>query len=387
MSKVQTGSQICDLNFATDYLHSSICSSHNNNHQQTEHKNCLPRSEPESVREKRKNFLFQAHQSSSSTCLRAVSTAGRIKMYARSAAILTACVICTFLLLVIFMFLHQFTQPDCDLIFIESSQLRSKTLNSWAKDSPRRSKDKSMLLKVAASLEYILEPKSSVQLLNQSLQASQQQQQQNHQQPSSVIVGQSPLALQVTNQQFGGPKQVQTIAQTANQAHQQTQNTSSPASVISSQSKEKDSSSREKRFLILDAFELKSKKLEDNRYEYTVSFDCAKMTMTFVRKPDKVHVEQIKIDLKTKSRKKSTCELQLPAQGAFSVDVHDNLAHYYCDRPLTYSCMHYSSKHPNEAGLHLADLHIHGIEFETVSNTSRISLKSKDFSSERSKCL
>lgn len=290
------------------------------------------------------------------------------------------CAISASLTLILFIIVFRFTQPTCELIFVEPEQLRAAALESISKKAPIRSHDKSMLLKMAAYLEYNVQttgrpilselargspqPQPQVpaaQQSNQFLAANQQAQPTANQQnlaPNKPYFGQAPNPVQPTNP---SPQANQT--NTAGQQH------------------------RERRFLPLDFDDLEVKKVSEFRYKYKLTFNCTTMNLIFIRRPERVYVEQISLELKLASWHKTSCDLQLPAQGAFGVDTqhHLGMAHYYCDRPLHYSCYHYSSKNTTQSGTLLAELHIHSLEFEVGANNR--THKSHEFTSPRSECF
>lgn len=320
----------------------------------------------------------------------------------RGARILLGCTLCTLIVLALLMVAFRFTQPSCELVFIEPSQLRAAALAAGLKEKPVRAHDKSMLIKINAHLEYNLPTSSSspsLQTANSTppppaspttttstpttgLPAAAGLHQS---QPGSTIGGGPPLA---AGHQPPSPS-VPQIGFT----NQQLQNNSywSSTSPVSSLNLAASAPATSERFLPLELEDLESKRVDEMRTKYTLRFNCSTITMVFVNRPERVSVEQISVELKLASRGKTTCELHLKDQGgAFAVEARDGaLAHYYCDRPLKFSCLHYSSKQANKPAILLADLHIHRIEFETGSGNSSqpVQKLKKDFQSQRSECV
>lgn len=340
----------------------------------------------------------------------------------KGAKIWISCIISALLIVVLLIVTIRFTHPSCELIIIESGQLRSSALSKFAKIKPIRSQEKSMLLKISAHLEYFSQSPSSqsaASLASQSTQLvvgantqdySQQvhqvsglQQQQptpnqlQHPQTQSSSASSQPSIIQQQQQQVVGNQQ----NSLANNRHlnnngqanfvnnQMAQNSSNnlafavPTSVPLSDNINNNMTA--KKFLPLELDKLDMKRIDSSRYKYTLSFNCSVIEATFVRNADRVYVSAMSVEMKLPNRGKNKCELQLPNQNVFDVKVYDGLAHYYCSRPLRYSCYHYSSKSPGQPGLLLADLHINSIEFETGGNSSHPIHKSHEFQSTRSK--
>ena len=79
----------------------------------------------------------------------------------RGVKILICCIISTLIVLILFIVAFKFTQPSCELIFIEPALLGSSALAGWAKEKPIRSHDRTVLMKFAAHLEYNIQSTSS----------------------------------------------------------------------------------------------------------------------------------------------------------------------------------------------------------------------------------
>lgn len=342
-------------------------------------------------------------------------------MEKKGAGILISCIVCALLIVVLLIVTIRFTHPSCELIIIEPAQLRSSESIKFAKTKPTRSQDKSMLLKISAHLEYFSQTPSSQQAASLASQSTQsvvantqdynqqahqvfgQQQQQSasqQQQPQSTGSVQSSQAISAggLNQQQAVGNQQNSLAnsrhlnngQQANLATNQvaqnsTNNLAFAVPTSASLGNTLNNNVTAKKFLPLELEQVDMKKIDSSRYKYSLKFNCSMIEVIFVRNSDRVYVAAMSIEMKPPSRGKNKCELQLPSQGVFDVKVYDGLAHYYCSRPLRYSCYHYSSKSPGQPGLLLADLHINSIEFETGGNSSHPIHKSHEFQSIRSK--
>lgn len=304
-----------------------------------------------------------------------------IKMDSRGPLILVCCILSTFAIIVLFVVTFRMSRLSCELVYVEPEKLRSEAISDWKETKASRSQDRSMLIKLAAHLEYYdydyvgqtVSDATSTPLaasgnnLNQARPAQQQQQFQQQ------IPG-LPVPIDNTT----GRHPVPSVPQSGF-TNQQLLNSSVGSSFGANSSNINNNSSGNnqkrdtKRFQQLVLEDVKMEKSEED-YKYTLRFTCATIIMDFIRRPDRVHVKQVHIDLKPAGfNGKSSCDLYLPAQGAFSVEVNanDHLAHYYCDKPLRYECFHHpSGKDFGKPPHRLADLLIHKLEFELPGNNS-----------------
>ena len=286
--------------------------------------------------------------------------------------ILFGCIVCTALVVVLFVVALSLTHPSCELTYIDANNLRMDSLAALAKEKPIRAHDKSMLIKISAHLEYSTQDRESSSPMALGELAPTQQPAPPYQQTNSMQSGQpAPLGFNLNPTKHLSPSTPSSVS---------AQNNSNS----SNGTKKESPTNNEKRFLPLKLDKVDSKKIDDNKHKYKLSFNCTVITFIVQRRPERVYVEQISVELKPASRKKSSCEIQLPPQGAFGVDVHDGLAHYFCDKPLKFNCLHHSNKHSAQI---LAELHIHSIEFETGSSVSNSIHKSREFLSPKSKCV
>lgn len=299
----------------------------------------------------------------------------KIKMDSRAPLILACCMLSIVVVLILFMVSFHMSRLSCDLVFIEPDKLRSEAVSDWKDSKPSRSQEKSMLIKLAAHLEYFnAEQPSDSLAANLSSPTGQAQQQQ--QIPGLPI----PVALDSAfGNQTSGARHPQPSIPQSGFSSQQLQTSLGNSSSMNS---------KKKRFQQLVLEDVRMERADDE-YKYSLRFSCSTITLVFIRRPERVHVKQVHVELKpANSNGKSSCELALPAAGAFEVEVNpnDHLAHYYCDKPLRYSCYHYQSRSAGLPALHLADLLIHKLEFELPGNNSVGSVhKNHSFLSKRSK--
>lgn len=378
-------------------------------------------------------------------------------MNKKSSKIILFCILCSVIVLLLFLLVIRLTQPSCELIFIDVESHKRQALNSMDKTKPIRSRDKTFIIRMSAHLEYFktdaefasnsvpLAPTptnqhapavltnapyvrqwnntASATPTNQAIGQVQPNNNNNnstnhnyfnnnnnnntqsykHPTPSAPQYG---FNLSMSNQQQQ-QQQMQNNRRDYNSGGWTTNQLNSSNSInnnnnnntnlnqvrinqhnqslTNQQQHQQIKLSGEKRFLPLelranDHVELKE--LGNLRYKFKLNFDCAEMSLIIVRRPERVHVEQINIELREPNKHKSSCQIRFP-QGAFGVDTRDWRAHYYCDKLPKYSCNHFSSKHPNHAPLLLADLQIHYLEFEVSTNHTAIH-KSHQFASPKS---
>lgn len=337
----------------------------------------------------------------------------------RGARIIFGCLAGTFAVILLFFLASLLTQKSCELIIIEPTQIRSAALADWPKEKPIRSHDKSTLFKISAYLEYNIQPSTKdkpqnapVSDANHTSQSNgvllhetpNQQQQQPAQQHSPLVNG-APNLVNGQQQQVQPNQPAQVSAQASSQlpsaaaAPGKGPTPSVPQSGFTNQQLASsgsslnftgDSKSEKPRFLPLKVEGVEIKKLDDNKFSYKINFNCSWMKLVLVKNKDRVFIEKATMELKPKSQKKDSCELQLPAPEMFTAEVGplDGWAHYYCDKPLKYSCYHNSSKRPGQPGILLAELHINSIEFETSGlggQASNSIHKSHDFEGARGK--
>lgn len=307
----------------------------------------------------------------------------------RGTGILLSCILCTMLIVALFIVTIRFTQHSCELIIVEPAQFRYSAQLNFAKVKPTRSHDKSMLLKISAHLEYFSSPSESsspassvVNTQDHQAQVFGQQQASTTQHANSASIQQQTSS---NHNKHPNPSNPQTNFDSNNHLNSN-RNISGYGTTFSASFGNNEATTKEgRRILPLELDSIDMKKIDNTRYQYTLKFNCSTMDVVFNRTPDRVFVSSLSVDLKQPSNGKNKCELQLPNQNIFEVKVHDGLAHYYCGRALRYSCYHHSSKTPGKPAELLADLQINSIEFETGSNSSHPNHKSNEFQSVKSK--
>lgn len=295
----------------------------------------------------------------------------KIKMGTRGALIISLCMISMIAISILFFVAYRMNSLSCDLVYIEPDKLRNDAIVDWKNSKPSRSQDKTMLIKLAAHLEYVDQDMMKVleKFSGENLSHPNQTQQQPHQQIPGLPV---PVGSDLNNNNTTGRYPNPSIPHSGfTNQHLQNSTMFSNSSLSSSSSIKREDNKRFQKLILRD---VKLDRSTDDEYRYTLKFTCATIVVNFIRELGRVHVNHARIHLKSSSYDsgKGSCDLVLPPQGAFSVNIDDNyhLAHYYCDRPLRYRCHLYPPKSTDGSALHLADLLIHKLEFELPGNNS-----------------
>lgn len=298
----------------------------------------------------------------------------------RSTKILIGCILCTMMVLALFLIVFRFSQLSCELVSLDPVQLASTQLAAFSKDSkPVRSHDETIIMKISAYLEYNVQPdasesppplppmpaqpqqqqpvgplsKSSGPQLNQPIGLHQNshtnftngnanfnatttgsfgqqsantfgsQANNNKQGARSSGVGPAPSIPQI-----GFPSQQQNVNST-NFAQQQplkpSQNNWDKSNQMQQQPKHH-SGKAEKRYLPLELRSIEARNLMDGqKHKYILNFNCTKINMVLVHQNNQVYVESMNLELRPRSQKEATCKFELPPQGAFTVADSSNL--------------------------------------------------------------
>lgn len=361
-----------------------------------------------------------------------------MKMDKRATKILLGCIICTIIVGLLLLVAFRFATLSCELIKVDPQALRHSQLKAFNKDSnkPKRSHDKTMLIKIAAYLEYNIPGSSKSSSTSTTAAPSDSFHSNNNNNQTNQQVGKGPQVApsNANNNQMIGPANrpgsgpspsVPQLGFTSNQLHNSSSFVTSPpsrpqggsTSVNSWLSSQAAAENRaEKRFLPLELDEVETKKLEDNKFRYKLVFNCSTLSMVFVRSPQRVHVESMSLELEPSSRHKSKCDVKMPpvpsmppaavlaghpmgqqqqqhnqtqVGGLFAADNRDGFAHYLGKSPISFRCYHLSSRQSKEmmgqtnGPLLLAELHILALEFETITGTIRgAHVKKEEFKTE-----
>lgn len=312
----------------------------------------------------------------------------------RATKIAICSVACTLIVLFLFLIAVRLSELSCELVEIEPEHLRSSQLNAFNKAKPIRSEDKTILMKFSAYLEY------------DRLESDEDKGEKEEEKKSPSV-----------NDNLVGGKSVINASATSNSSRLAEHN----PRLILTEGTERQQQAK-KRFLPLELESIETRHLSDapNKYKYILSFNCSKMNMVLVRQQERVYVESMSLELQVSNRQRTECELQLPFGGVFVVGSKqlsglevlaqaigfnrteqrngNELARYYCNKSLRYSCYYngvgnslLSRPIGSPAGLHVGELHINAIEFETPllstgNGKEKLKLVSKsEFKSKRSK--
>lgn len=256
------------------------------------------------------------------------------KVDERGVQILIGWTLVVFLILTLSVLALRLAHPHCELMFIDSQRLKAIISNHWQTQEPFLSHDSDLLIRLSAHLEYKLRPG-----YNQSVVSD----------PSIIHPN------------------------------------------------DRTDVNLEKKFIVLDLEHLSIRGLEDNRYKLKFNSNCSVISMILVRKPNMIFVDHISVNMRISGEPRRTCELALPEEGAFSVNVNPSgLTHYFCDQPdlLKFSCFErkeasfYSPIDKlSPTDIWVADLQIHQIEFETKDERHELQNHELNFESPVSRCI
>ena len=313
--------------------------------------------------------------------------------------ILICCVACVLIVMFLSILAYRFSHPSCELIQIEPQNLRVSQLRAFNDAKLINSDDKSLSMKFFAYFEY-----NKLKHDSDDDEKDRGREKEKDVKEEKIPLTAVPNATNSTSwPNFAGDlKPAQPIVQPQIFVHNATgpaqgrvgpqasiptglinTNLSTSASILESHKQGK------KRFLPLELESIEKRHVNDaqTKYKYVLTFNCTKMNVVLVHYQDRVFFESIKLELKgVGSKKKRECEVQLPASGAFLVNIGFNtnltanppLDHnsggqrqvlkFYRDEPLRYSCYHGASpngpvRSPPISNLS-GDLHISAIEFE-----------------------
>lgn len=279
----------------------------------------------------------------------------------RGLRILIGCIITAIIILSLCLAAISYINPDCDLVFIDNQQLKNITLNHWSTEEPFLSRDSTLLIRLSAHLEYNTDEQDY------------------------------PLSEFLNLEQQWKPNSDKPMDYSSQQNH--TQPDQKYFENLT------DSEINRERFVVLDFGLLSTREHKDNRTSLKLNSKCSVITMSMVRKPDRIYVDRISLDLRISGEPKKSCDLELPDLGAFNVKMNSNgLAHYFCDEPrlLRFSCFQksrprssiFSSSSSNiERDVWIADLFIHLLEFEVKDDRDELEDYELTFESPVSKCV
>lgn len=327
----------------------------------------------------------------------------------RSASILIGCLICTSVVVLLFLIAYQMSLRSCELIYLDPLQHRLAALNSWQNATARRSHEKTLLLRISAHLEYnlpqanqseqpalmlpqpIAQNQSSLspmgqqhphqqlpqaQFLQQPLQ--QPLQQQLLQQPPQQSLQPAPSGFNITfqTQPIQPVQQPQNYGQTNTVRQQQFQpfipqinSTSTNLQSITEQATSNNTLARH-RFLALhlDRIELE-RKHNESTFEYKILMNCTTILAVFSRQADKIRLSHARLELKPSNRKQNKCDLIIPNPNLFEAEIdlirNEGFAHHDSQPNEPLRCV------DRKTGDLLATLDIHALEFETALNPKR----------------
>lgn len=269
-------------------------------------------------------------------------------MNKRGTKILIGCVLSTMIVLLLFLIVFRFTQLSCELVSLDPVQLASSQLASFARDNtkPIRSHDETILMRISAYLEYnigpeagettpsLRRPTSNADPISRTNSAAANWPNQAH----SNLTGASnnsnnlsavPSAVGNTNKNLSISRSPQPLTPQIGLTNQNN-NTAETAHVPGQidgfdpgwepfAKLTRTSNKTEKRFLPLELKSIETRNMPDGRHKYILNFNCTKINMLLVHQDNRVYVAQMVLELRPTSRQETTCVVQLPPAGEFTV--------------------------------------------------------------------
>lgn len=291
------------------------------------------------------------------------------------------------------------TNIPCELVHISSKELKDIIQTHWLSEEPFMSLDRSFLIRIAAHLEYDVDIDYIEEENNSKIGES------------NSIFSSFDSPTDCSPEHEGNPNNEDNIC------YKNSNSTTSKGSVpLQNNNEDLYRSNDARRFLILDFDQLTTAKLYNHRYKVKLNSNCSTLTMFINRGPRWIYIDQILVKLKRPNKQLRTCQAQLPKQGAFKIELINGLAHYYCDKPhlLQFKCYHYELINPSsnktttdepivetnfnldhsdqnvesiKRKIHLANLHIHLLEYEIKNNTNELDGYELNFESTQSHCI
>ena len=323
-----------------------------------------------------------------------------MKLDKRGKRILVGSLLAASIVVFLFLITFHFSRLRCELVKLEPQLLRNAQRHSFDKDKPLRSHDKTMLMKIAAYLEYNTGSSSSSSNNNKptirSSSSATTRDLARDPAPATALAAGSGANSSNHLQQFIVANLSHNAApQPGPQSplpNQQVPSSPTTASHLlqAGEAPSGDAERPERRFLPLGLEEIETRRQAEGRFRYTLTFNCSTLNMLFVRHRDRIHVESMDLELRPSVQGKKSCELELPSGGVLAVPTQEGYGHYHCDRGLHYKCYHPASGPDSDRSLRqpLVELHITSIEFETIgrptNSSQELEVKKKEFRTTRS---
>lgn len=282
-----------------------------------------------------------------------------------------------------------FNGHHCELVTGNTQDLLDEGNKTFNKIKSIKSSDNQLLIKISGHLDYVLNHEASndlprAQALLGQPTSSVADATGSHQQPAatSTFINQQAPA---TGSSVTGTVAASTAGGTtsSNGANSNLYNPSSRPLIDQNKSNSTTTHAsvstggddKKKRYLPIELESVKAQGKPDNlgRQNYTLNFNCTKITLTVNRKQDRVYIDNISLDLNVSNRKKSECHVTFnkPPFEIWSTeyDTLTGLGHYKCASPslLRYRCYHNANQ--------LLDLQLDGIQFMVARNGSQVSSK------------
>lgn len=275
--------------------------------------------------------------------------------------------------LLVCLYAMKFTNVRCELTYIDPTGLKDIIRTHWLSEEPYMSRDSSLLIRIAAHLEYDFDFKQDqIILYTNSTIKNNNITQSNAGQDSSKLITINSNNLDPI---FGAGNNED--ASDAYGGDDDDDDDNDDAT--------EDNGDDDRRFLVLDFDHLYTIRTsaDSQRLMLKLTSNCSIMDMSLVRNRTDIYVDKIKLELRKPSKRRKTCQVELPPDGAFRVRVNSNnshLVHYLCDKAqlLRFDCYHYQTIYDRDdyrlkLGIRkilLARLQLHLLEYETKINVA-----------------
>lgn len=322
-------------------------------------------------------------------------------MAKEGAIIVLCCTLCVALVVVLFQLAISLKQPSCELILLEPSFSQK----SWSKTKPLLSRDRSLLLKIDAYLEYFNETNSrlvSAPALGRPPGVSQMIQPTfasslNTPRDAANSLGSLakpvasnlstavPLAgVVATSWQASQSNLTNQVAPVLNQSASSVGPQPANFSLLSeplAPSAPLDSA----RFLHLELDSISMRRLDRSRQEYTLDFKCSSLKLVIARTRHSVAISQMSVHLNPSLRNKTSCQVSLPSTGLYMLEsTSASPVHLTCTERRVFRC--YAL---DETGLPerepLVNLNMMALEYETTTSGSNEAKLKRTFQADSNK--
>lgn len=300
--------------------------------------------------------------------------------------ILFVCVVSTLTVALLYLLVATSIHKSCELIVLNSTSYRDALLSNWVGKKILRSNDKTVLFKINAHLEYDIEesPVRSTAITSTSTTSFPALPITGLAVSFSTVTPSNPIRLNQPNPTVGSTQPLRLASKLPATLTLKPNGSVSIDSPNSVDPASRPANQLKKLYLPLGFTEIEAKR-SGNKHKFKLHFNCSTVFMSFERNNTQLHLSEIDIELKLRSKQKSRCSVDLPRHSrTFSSDIRNGFARFYCDKELRFNCASIDPKHPSRPAVLLAQLVINGIEFELGLDSNRH--KGREFVGTRNFC-